>query len=492
MNKVTLTKKKDGTVIYSTGGGFMSGLKNTLRRGLSNMFGRGKMAGVTGIIGRSEVIPDYSQQASIDEGFCASTWIYAIISKNAKKFGSIPRYLYDEKKLMQEKATRIRYQIKAAKPDMLFESDLNKLLDRPNENQGGSQFFALAEAFYLTTGEAFIWLNRGNAAQRYDPVTDTFVDRTDKEIDELPVLEMYVLPSPSVNVLKDPNNVFGISGYELVVLGRKIPIRKGDIIHWRDLNLKFDASTGEHLRGFPRMKAGDKTVQESKDIAKSSVKMFQNDGAKGILFSENLSAEDVTPQQESDIRRVVNAKINDNDIKGAVALLMGSKWEYIDLAFTSVDMNLIEARVKNAQELCALFDTPHLLFVPSDATLANLENTKRNWVNDAIIPLVKELDELLTLKLTKAFKLVGKARIVSDFSELPEMQLDVNKVVDSMSKAWWVTPNQKLIAMGYEASTEPRMNEVWVPSGIQPLSEVMVDDGYEEQLQELEKRGIKR
>ncbi len=288
----------------------------------------------------------------------------------------------------------------------------------------------------------------------------TFVDRTDKEIDELPVLEMYVLPSPSVNVLKDPNNVFGISGYELVVLGRKIPIRKGDIIHWRDLNLKFDASTGEHLRGFPRMKAGDKTVQESKDIAKSSVKMFQNDGAKGILFSENLSDEDVTPQQESDIRRVVNAKINDNDIKGAVALLMGSKWEYIDLAFTSVDMNLIEARVKNAQELCALFDTPHLLFVPSDATLANLENTKRNWVNDAIIPLVKELDELLTLKLTKAFKLVGKARIVSDFSELPEMQLDVNKVVDSMSKAWWVTPNQKLIAMGYEASADPVMNEV--------------------------------
>ena len=470
----------------------MGGLINNIRRGWNNVLGRGKMGGVTGIIGRTEVIPDFDQTKAIDDGFCASTWLYAIISKNAKKFGSIPRYLYDEKKLLQEKDGKVRFYTKAAKPDMLFESDLNKLLDRPNEYQGGSQFFALLYAFYLSTGEGFIWLNRGDNAQRYDPKTDTLVDRSDKELDAMPVLEMYVLPTQNVNVLKDPNNVFGISGYELEVAGTKIPIRKGDIIHWRDINLKFDVSTGVHLRGFTRMKAGDKTIQESKDIAKSSVRMVQNDGAKGILFSEDLKADDVTPQQESDIRRVVNAKINDNDIKGAVALLMGSKWEYIDLAFTSVDLNLVEAKVKNAEELCALWDTPHLMFVSTSATLANLEGTTRNWVNNSIIPAVKELDELLTLRLSAPYQLQNKARIASDFSELPEMQQDVNKLVDTLSKAWWVTPNQKLIAMGYEASTEPLMNEVWVPSGIQPLSEVTADDGYEEQLQELEKRGIKR
>jgi len=473
----------------------MSGLTNSVRRVWNNILGRGKMGGVTGLIGRSEVIPDFDQAKAIDEGFCASTWIYAIISKNAKKFGSIPRYLYDEKKLMQEKATQVRYQIKAAKPELLFESDLNKLLDRPNEYQGGSQFFTLLFAFYLACGEGFVWLNRGDAAQKYDEATGQWIDRTDTELDALPVLEMYVLPTQYVNVLRDPNNVFGISGYELEVLGKKIPIRKGDIIHWRDINLKFDASTGVHLRGFTRMKAGDKTVQESKDIAKSTLRMVQNDGAKGILFSQDLNADDVTPQQESDIRRVVNAKINDNDIKGAVALLMGSKWEYIDLAFSSVDMDLINARVKNAEDLCALFDTPHLLFVPSAATLANLENTKKNWVNDTIATPVKELDELLSLKLLPAFKLRGKAKIISDFSELPEMQQDVNKLVDTLSKAWWVTPNQKLIAMGYEANTDELFNQPWIPGTIKPLSQIEADyegDGYDEQLDELEKRGITR
>jgi phage portal protein BeeE len=492
MSKVTLTKKKDGTVIYSTGSGLMSSVANSVRRKWNNLFSRGKMGGVTGIIGRTEVIPDFDQAKAIDDGFCASTWLYAIISKNAKKFGSIPRYLYDEKKLLQEKDGKVRFYTKAAKPEMLFESDLNKLLDRPNEYQGASQFFTLLYAFYLACGEGFIWLNRGDAAQRFDPATGEYVNRSNKELDALPVLEMYVLPTQNVNVLKDPTNVFGISGYELEVNGRKIPIRKGDIIHWRDINLKFDASTGVHLRGFTRMRAGDKTIQESKDIAKSSVRMFQNDGAKGILFSENLSVDDSTPEQESDIRRVVNAKINDNDIKGAVALLMGSKWEYIDLAFSSVDMNLVEAKAKNAEELCALFDTPLLLFVPSAATLANLENAKKNWVNDTIATPVKELDELLTLRLSAPYKLQGKARIASDFSELPEMQQDVNKLVETLAKAWWVTPNQKLIAMGYEASPEPSMNEVWVPSGVQPLSMMMADDGYEEQIQELDKRGIKR
>lgn len=470
----------------------MGGLLNAVKNGFSRLM-RGKTGGLTSWLGKREVIPEFDQSKAIDEGFNASTWIYAIIAKNARKFASIPRYLYDEKALMQEKGAKFKLRTKALNTAQLFDSDLNTLLNHPNEYQGRAQFLALLYAFYLSTGEAFIWLNRGNISERYDSATGQLIPRSDKEMDAQPVLEMYVLPSNFMKVYTDPENIFGITGYCLEVAGVKLEIRKGDIIHWRDLNLKFDPTSGAHLRGMTRFTPGNKTVQENKDIVKSSVRMYQNDGAKGILFAPEVGVDALTPQQESDIRTVVNAKINENDIKGAVALLMGYKWEYIDLAINAVDLSLIEGRTKNQQELCALWDTPHLLFIPTEATLANLETTKRNWVNDVIIPGSKELDDLFNLRLLPAFDLVGKAKIISDFTELPELQEDMNKLVETLLKAYWVTPNQKLIAQGYEAYADPLFDEPWIPTGMQPLSQVaetMQGDGYAQQLEELQKRGI--
>jgi hypothetical protein len=119
---------------------------------------------------------------------------------------------------------------------------------------------------------------------------------------------------------------------------------------------------------------------------------------------------------------------------------------------------------------------------------------KQQRIGSTIIPAAKELDDELNRKLLPAFNLVGNAKIISDFTELPELQEDMNKLVETLLKAYWVTPNQKLVAQGYEAYSDPLFDEPWIPSGYQPLSQVaesMQGDGYEEQLEELKKRGIK-
>jgi hypothetical protein len=478
-----IIKKQDGTIIYSSGG-FLSGIGSWVSRGINRMLRRGRNGTAASWIGTREVIPDYDQTKAIDEGFNASTWIYAIIAKNAKKFASIPRYLYDEKKLMQEKALNV---------NKLFESDLNELLQQPNKDQGMSEFLCRAYAYYLACGEAFIWLNRGDRSVMVDE-NGNLTTRSDDALDKLPVLEMFVLPTQFVKVYSDPENVFGSTGYCLEIAGFQLKLRKNDIIHWKDLNLKFDPTTGEHLRGMTRLKPASATVTENKEIVKGAVRRQATDGARGALWTKN-STDEITPAQESQIRSVVNAKLNNNDVRGAVAVLTGLEWDYIDLAANSEYLNDVKIRVKNEQELCALFDTPHLLFVPTDATLANLENAKKNWVNDSIIPASKELDGLLNKRLLVAFQLQGKARIISDFTELPEMQQDMSKIVTALSSAWWLTPNQKLIAQGYEARTEPEFNEPWITGGARPLSKVIEgfeDDGFDEINEELNKRGIKR
>jgi hypothetical protein len=487
-----ITKKQDGTIIYSSGG-FLSGIGNWVSRGINRLRGRGRNGSLASWLGTKEVITDYDQHKAINEGFNASTWVYAIIAKNAKKFSSIPRYLYDEKKLMQEKSAKVPYRVKALNVNKLFESDLNSLLQRPNEYQGRSQFLCALYAFYLSCGEAFIWLNRGDVKMRVDE-NGNLIERSDKQQDAMPVLEMYVLPTQYVKVYTDPENVFGVTGYSLEVAGVIMKLRKNDVIHWKDLNLKFEPTTGEHLRGMTRLKPGSATTTENREIVKGAVRRQQNDGVKGALWTKN-GTDDITPEQESQIRSVVNAKINNNDVRGAVAVLTGLEWDYIDLATGAEYLNDVKVRIKNEQELCALFDTPHLLFVSNDATHANLIETTRNWLNNTIIPASKELDDELNRRLLPAFKLEGKARIISDFTELPEMQEDMSKLVTALSAAWWLSPNQKLIAQGYEARAEPEFDEPWIIGGARPLSKAISDlegDGFDEMNEELKKRGIDR
>lgn len=487
-----ITKYKDGSIVYSTGN-FLSNVVSSVSRGIGRLLRRNRLGGLASWLGQREVIPDYDQHKAIDQGFNANTWLYAIIAKNAKKFASIPRYVYDEKKLMEEKAAKVPYQVKAMNINKLFDSDLNTLLTRPNKEEGMSMFLAKLYAFYLACGESFIWMNRGDRTLKVDE-EGNLVYRSDEELDKLPVLEMFVLPSNYVKLYTDETNVFGTSGYCLEIAGFQLQLRKNDVIHWRDLNLKFDPTTGEHLRGMPRIKPGAATLTENKELVKGAVRRQQNDGAKGILWAKN-SVEDITPEQESQIRSVVNAKVNNNDLRGAVAFIAGLELDYVDVAANSEYLNDVKVRIKNEQEMCALFDTPHLLFVPTDATLANLENAKKNWVNDAIIPPSKELDGLLNLKLLPAFGLVGKGKIISDFTELPEMQQDMSKLVTALSTAWWLSPNQKLVAQGYEARTEPEFNEPWITGGAKPLSKALEgfeDDGFDEIDAELNKRGLKR
>ena len=94
--------------------------------------------------GTTEVYPSIDSTTAIDKGFNGNSAVYSIVKKDAKKFGSIPRYLEGPDEMEIE------------------EGDLAELLKRPNEYQGQDAFFSLTRAFYKICGESFVWLNRGD------------------------------------------------------------------------------------------------------------------------------------------------------------------------------------------------------------------------------------------------------------------------------------------------------------------------------------------
>jgi phage portal protein BeeE len=425
-------------------------------------------------VGAREVLPDINAERAITEGYNANAAVYSIIKTDAEKFASIPRYVGDAKKL-QEKRKKVPLQFKAlmkAEPVMFnsIKQTLDNLLNRPNQYQGQAAFFKTVRSYFKNCGEGFIWLNRGD-----------ITGLTDMQIALLPVLEMYPLPSYRMKVVPDDENMWGVSGYLLFAGGVDIPFRKGEIIHWKDTNLLFDTVTKEHLRGMTPLKPGAATLQQNNDATHSSIRMYQNDGAKGVLYDKALAKP--TPTQEAQIRGVIDRKINNNDVKGAVAALQG-EWGFLDLGKTSVDLDLLNGKQMSWKELCFLFQVPYELF-DSATTYTNKLQAQKGWVTNSIIPASKELDDELNRVLLRAFALEDKFIIQCDYSQLPEMQADMKALTEWLKEAWWIKPNEKRDLMGWEKDdAEPLMDEYWVPNNLTPMSHVG-GDGFDKMLYDL-------
>lgn len=411
-----------------------------------------------------EVFTQIGIRDAIDQGFNKNLPVYVAIKKTAKKFASITRYLYDVNRIEQKAVHPLR-ECKAYAP-FAGSTALTKLLERPNKYQSQDAFYALVKAYYMACGEAFVWCNRGALPIRPDGTIDDFA------ADKLPVLEMYVLPTQLVTAIPDPENLWGVYGW-ILECGERFVMRREDVIQWKDLNLDFDASSRTQLRGMSPMTPGSKTIAESNEISKSSLRTAQNDGAKAVIYEKTLNAK-MTPTQKTQLESVINTKLNDNDKSGAVATLQGD-WGLLNLASDNRAQQLVERKKMTMREVALLFSLPPE-FLDTETKYDNMGNAILQWITDTIIPECKQLDGEFNRVLLRAFGLEGIAFIGSDWSELPEIRKALVEAAKALQEIWSVTPNEVRRTMGYEDWQDDTFNEPWVPGGRTPLSKKQEED----------------
>jgi HK97 family phage portal protein len=453
----------------------MASLISRISREIGKMFGFTRTTPLEPIqIGSNmPVYPDAKAETFINQGYAGNASVYTIISKDAAKFAHIKRGVYKitdkqaYKKLKESKTLyssylnagiRKKLRIKAFGGELVEDSDLSILLNQPNPYQGQDSFFELLRVFYKTTGEGFIWCNRGED----DGQTD------DDAWKVTPILEMFVIPSDKVIIIPDPDDVFGILYYEFDVNGERWRMRKVDVIHWKRPNPEFDATSRTHLRGLPPLQPGNKVLTQDDDATDAIVAMYQNGGARGILMDKSMKT--LSPLQKSQIDDVISKKVNTNIRKAAVATLQGD-WDYKELGQSSVDMQLLDGQDRAFVRLCNLLDVPPHMFMINQ-TYENTIQSIRNWINNSLVPAACSLRDEMNRVLLLAFKLGPSITTDIDPSDLPELQADMEKLVMWLDKAWWLTPNQKLDYMGEELSTDENMNKVYIPSTYQALEDV--------------------
>lgn len=446
--------------------------------------GSGDMGAGAVPIGNIAVYPDPRSISYIRDGYSGNSSIYSIISLLGRKFGHLPlqvlevqdeqaakaykHYLkvWDPKvskikhaKKLFEKAYASKREFKSWKikrqkksyQEIVTSDDLERLIKRPNPMYGADFFQEYIETYYESNGEAIIWLNRG---------TDSF----DLPLIDGPVLEMYVLPPQYMEIVPDPYNVWGLLGWVFTVAGKRIPIDKENIIHWRKPNPNFDAITREHMRGMSPMRPARKLITQDESAADASVAMHQNNGARAVIFDKNLNgpSSKMSATKESEIRGVIDRKVNSNDMKGAVAYVQGDLGK-VDLSMSSVDQELEKAKGNTLARMCNVWGVSPDLFMQG-STYQNVLQARKDLMTNKVLPAGCSFRDELALKLLPAFGMSDERyQIDIDATMIPELQDDILQLVQALNTADWLTPNEKRAEMNFQEDDEATgMNDYWI------------------------------
>jgi phage portal protein BeeE len=194
--------------------------------------------------------------------------------------------------------------------------------------------------------------------------------------------------------------------------------------------------------------------------------MYENGGSKGVLMPKEVPMN----QQQADLMRAtIDTFINGNSNKGKEGAV-SFPIDHIALGLDAVDMKLIEGGALTDQRIALAYNHPPALLQADNKYDNQLEAIKYLVTNTIYPDLVMKREFFNNWLLPIKF---NRPDLVADFdiTELPEMQEDMSKLVQSVKDAWWITPNEKRSVMKYDDMDMDEMNTIYIPTGLMPIGD---------------------
>lgn len=415
-------------------------------------------------LGNSVIWNTENDDSYITEGYQKNATIYSLINLITKAATTIPFQVYEKTnendyKRYKALTSGIMDSASIQKASLLQknalvelqDTELHKILERPNPAQSYNAWLTELIAFGKLTGNRYIY--------GIGPDTGANVGK---------FTELYVMPSQVMEIIS--NSIMEpVSKYKLEYNGTKY-IDASEICHIKDFNPYYDG-TGSHMYGQSPLRAGLRTLTTNNEAVQTGVKYLQNQTARGLLTSEMGDINEVQAQQLKDkFRRQHQGSDNAGDI-----IITPNKMSWVNFGLNASDVSLIAQYNASIKDLCNIYNVPVQLLNNTDSSsYNNMKEAKKALYQNAVIPeLVKIKDEL---NRWLAPKYGDKLCIEFDFSVIPEMQEETDKVVDQLSKAWWITPNEKRSAMNYGKDEEnTQLDDYFIPANLIPTNPSDID-----------------
>ena len=178
------------------------------------------------------------------------------------------------------------------------------------------------------------------------------------------------------------------------------------------------------------------------------------------MCSSDLEADELDQPEALMLESQVQNKMKRS--RGGLAIT-GVPMDWINLSTSMSDLALIEQMSLTDKQLCNMYGMPIQFLNNTEAsTLNNVRELKSYMFQNAIIPELITLRDHLNDFLVKPY---GEQFYLDfDFTVIPELQMEVEKMVAQLDKSWWTTGNEKRRVMNYpEDENNELMNEYLVP-----------------------------
>ena len=415
-------------------------------------------------LGNSVLWNTENDDSYITQGYQKNATIYSLINLITKAATTIPFQVYEKTNENDYKrykaltsgmmdAASIQKASLLQKNALieLQDTELHKILERPNPAQSYNAWLTELIAFGKLTGNRYIY--------GIGPDTGANVGK---------FTELYVMPSQVMEIIS--NGIMEpVSKYKLEYNGTKY-IDASEICHIKDFNPYYDG-TGSHMYGQSPLRAGLRSLTTNNEAVQTGVKYLQNQTARGLLTSEMGDINEVQAQQLKDkFRRQHQGSDNAGDI-----IITPNKMSWVNFGLNASDVSLIAQYNASIKDLCNIYNVPvQLLNNTESSSYNNMKEAKKALYQNAVIPeLIKIKDEL---NRWLAPKYGDKLCIEFDFSVIPEMQEETEKIVNQLSKAWWITPNEKRSAMNYGKDEEKtQLDDYFIPANLIPTTPGEID-----------------
>ena len=410
-------------------------------------------------LGNTIVWNTENDETYINDGYRKNATIYSIINLITKAASTIPYHVYEKVndnnykryKAMSSGVADPNVMLKAQllKKHALVElehTELHKLLDRPNPAQSYATWISELIAFGKLTGNRYIYGIGPETGQNVNKYT-----------------ELYVMPSQIIEI-NSGGIMKPVESYTIEYNGTyHIPAEQ--MCHIKDFNPYYDG-TGSHLYGQSPLKAGLRSMTTNNEATESGVKFLQNQTARGILMSDEGDLNEVQAQQLKDKFR----KDHQGSKKAGDIIITPKKLSWVNFGLNATDMSLIEQYNASIKDLCNIYNVPvTLLNNTESSTYNNVKEAKKALYQNCVIPELIKIQDELNRWLAPMYG--DKICIEFDFSVIPELQEETDKIVDQMTKAWWLTPNEKRAAMSYDHDEDnPILDDYYIPANLIPAS----------------------
>ena len=331
--------------------------------------------------------------------------------------------------LIAESFSQLTPQIVDKQDNVIYNTEVDALLAKPNDDMGWSAFAQAFASFYLITGNSFL-VATGNPS--FAPS------------------KLYVVKPTDVSI---SNNSYYVDKFGTFA---------------RDAARKYISNTGMselfHTKRFsPNIRTDDITVGQSKlQSLYGEIELFEY----GYLFNHSLlkngarpsgvvlSSDTFNPEQYERLREQMTACYSGASNAGKIMFFdsLGQNASFQTLTVSANDMQFMELNKDCVNRICNRLQVPLPLVIADASTYNNVENSVLFLYDNAVFPLADILfDELSRFLINRYPKLKALGcRICYDKEEVGAIKARTVETISKKASTGLFTTNELRREAGYE------------------------------------------